>query len=84
MKVIAPTFITLTELAQCESAQQALAMYSDRPVPEYLPKFTMTDKGIAMLYPGDAGYEQGDQGAEGPQHRFWMLEEAWRYENSCE
>jgi hypothetical protein len=35
-----------------------------------------------MLYPGDAGYEAGDQDAEGRHHRMWMLEEGWRFENS--
>ena len=82
IEMMAPTFITLTELAQCDTVAQSLAMYRDRPVPEFLPKFTMTDKGIAMLYPGDAGYEQGDQNAAGPRHRFWMLDEAWRYEKT--
>lgn len=77
-----PTFITLVELSQCDTVAEALAMYSDRPVEEFLPRFTKTDRGVAMLYPGDAGYETGDQDAEGPQHRFWMLEEAWRYEKS--
>lgn len=82
IEMMPPTFVTLTELAHCESAQQALTMYSERPVPEYLPKFTMTDNGIAMLYPGDAGYELADQDVDGPRHRFWMLEEAWRFEKS--
>ena len=82
IEMMPPTFITLTELAGCDTVAQAMAMYRDRPVPEFLPKFTMTDKGIAMLYPGDAGYVDGDQNALGPRHRFWMLDEAWRYEKS--
>ncbi len=77
-----PTFITLTELAQCETAEQSLTMYRHRPIPEFLPKFTTTDQGIAMLYPGDAGYEKGEPDTDGPRHRCWMLDEAWRYEKS--
>lgn len=81
IEMMPPTFITLTELVKASDAADALAMYRHRKVPEYLPKFTMTDKGICMLYPGDAGYESGDQEAEGRHHRMWMLEEGWRFEN---
>ncbi len=77
-----PTFITLTELSACSNVKQALAMYRERPVPEILPKMTMTEKGVVMLYPGDAGYQDGDQTAIGPRNRFWMLDEAWRYEKT--
>lgn len=82
IEMMPPTFITLTELSEAANAADALSMYRERKVPEYLPKFTMTEKGICMLYPGDAGYESGDQDAEGPHHRMWMLEEGWRFENS--
>lgn len=82
IEMMPPTFITLTELAEASDAADALMMYRERKVPRYLPKFTMTDKGICMLYPGDAGYEAGDQDAEGRHHRMWMLEEGWRFENS--
>jgi hypothetical protein len=57
-------------------------MYRKRPVAKFLPKFTKTDEGIAMLYSGDAGYELADQTVDGPKHRIWMLEESWRYEKS--
>lgn len=77
-----PTFITLSELAACGNVAQALAMYRKRPVAKFLPKFTLTERGVAMLYPGDSGYEQAEQTVDGPKHRFWMLDEAWRYEKS--
>lgn len=80
IEMMPPTFITLTEIAEANDARDALAMYQERKVPEYLPRFTMTDKGICMLYPGDAGYEDGDQDAEGRHHRMWMLKEGWRFE----
>jgi 8-oxo-dGTP pyrophosphatase MutT (NUDIX family) len=82
LEMMPPTFITLTELAEAADANDALLMYRERKIPQYLPKFTMTNKGICMLYPGDAGYDLGDQEAEGRHHRMWMLEEGWRFENS--
>ncbi|WP_085758894.1 hypothetical protein [Oceanicoccus sagamiensis] len=60
----------------------ALAMYRQRPVPEILPKMTLTEAGVVMLYPGDAGYNDGDETVAGPRNRFWMLDEAWRYEKT--
>ncbi len=80
IEMMPPTFITLTELATTDTVGQAMAMYRKREVPEYLPKFTMTEKGICMLYPGDSGYESGDQNLAGRRHRMWMLDEGWRFE----
>ena len=77
-----PTFVTLTELASCQTVTEALAMYRDRPVSEFLPKITKIERGVAMLYPGDAGYERGDPHANGPRHRVLKLEEQWRYEKT--
>lgn len=77
-----PTFVTLTELNSCNSVAEVMLMYQNRPVQEFLPHTTVTDRGIAMLYPGDAGYENNDQTADGDRHRFWMLDEAWRYEKT--
>jgi hypothetical protein len=82
IEMMPPTFITLTELSDCANVAQALAMYRQRPVPELLPKMTMTEAGVVMLYPGDAGYDDGDQSVAGPRNRFWMLDEAWRYEKT--
>ena len=82
ISMMPPTFVTLTELSGCASAEQALAMYRQRPVPEILPRVIMTAQGILMLYPGDAGYESGDAAIGGPRNRFWMLDKAWRYEKT--
>ena len=83
IELMSPTFITLVELANCNTVAEALAMYQHRSVPELLPRFTVTDeRGVAMLYPGDAGYEQCDQNAAGARHRFWMGDEGWYYEKS--
>jgi 8-oxo-dGTP pyrophosphatase MutT (NUDIX family) len=81
IEMMPPTFVTLTEIAQARAAKDALSMYRQRTIPQYLPRFSMTERGICMLYPGDAGYEDRDHGAEGSRHRMWMLEEGWRFEN---
>lgn len=75
-----PTLITLSEMAQCRSAVEILQLYRSRPVAEYTPRFTVTERGVAMLYAGDAGYELGDADAEGSRHRCYLLDEVWRYE----
>lgn len=77
-----PTLITLSELEESEStsAAAAIAHFRRRPVPEYLPRFCSTDSGVVLLYEGDVGYDLGDPDGEGPRHRCYLLDEAWRYE----
>lgn len=84
MDMMPPTLITLSELSQCETVAQALAACRQRPVPEYMPRFCQTERGIVLLYEGDVGYDLGDPDGEGPRHRCYLLDEAWRYERrSC-
>lgn len=80
LEMLPPTVVTLNELQSCDSIAQALAMYRTRPVPVFEPRRVQTEKGIAILYVGDAGYERADPDAEGPRHRCWLLDNAWHYE----
>lgn len=75
-----PTLITLSELAESSSVAEVMRRYRERPVAAYTPRFTVTERGVAMLYAGDAGYELGNADAEGPRHRCYLLDEVWRYE----
>jgi 8-oxo-dGTP pyrophosphatase MutT (NUDIX family) len=80
LELMAPTFVTLTELAACKNVDQSLHQFSRRPVTVTLPKMTKTEQGVAMLYPGDQGYEQSDQQASGARNRLWVADHGWRYE----
>jgi hypothetical protein len=77
---MAPTFVTLTELAACEDVNQSLRQFAHRPVTVTLPKMTKSEQGVAMLYPGDEGYELADQQASGARNRLWIGDHGWRYE----
>ena len=82
LDMLPPTFITLTELAACSTATAALTKFSEQEVTTFLPRFTRTDQGVMVLYPGDSGYEEGDHNAEGNRHRLMMFDRPWRYEQS--
>ena len=79
MDMMPPAFITLTELSHCESVNAVMAMYRERGVVTYNPRFVRVDDGACMLYEGDAGYPDGNLAASGPQHRLWLLRESWKY-----
>lgn len=76
-----PTYITLTELATCRTAAEALAMYRSRPVLEILPKFVRSEQGPCVLYQGDAGYAEADPHKPGSRHRCWLRDDGWHYES---
>lgn len=81
--LMAPTFVTLWELCQCATAQQALLFYSAREVRHFKPKIVKCGDSRCALYAGDAGYESAclDE-AGGSRHRLWMIDGQWRYENN--
>ncbi|MGK0498601.1 MAG: 8-oxo-dGTP pyrophosphatase MutT (NUDIX family) [Oceanicoccus sp.] len=82
IEMMPPTVVTLSELCAASSSSEAIALFKQRPVTKFLPKFSKTEQGIVMLYPGDAGYQDADSNAADPRNRLWMLDEAWRYEKS--
>lgn len=82
LDMMPPTFITLSELATCDSVRDVEAMYRDRPVIEILPKFVATTNGPVALYPHDSGYASGNPDALGKRHRSFRAADGWHYE--CE
>lgn len=80
LEMMPPTFITLTELASCTSAEAVMAMYRARPVLEILPRFVVTDAGRVALYPDDAGYDSLDPEVQGKRHRCYRYRDGWHYE----
>lgn len=79
IELMPPTFVTLVELADCDSAASARAYYQRRGLRRYATRFTTQGDRVCMLYEGDAGYEARDPERSGPQHRLWMHPDGWRY-----
>lgn len=80
LDMMPPTFITLAELAVCNSMIEVEAMYRERPVTDILPKFVSTDNGVVALYPLDDGYEAGNAKSGGKRHRCYRADDGWHYE----
>lgn len=78
--LLPPTYITLLELADCVDAASALALYRGRQVMEVLPRLAEGGQSLVMLYPGDAGYADGNAQRPGPRHRCQLLEDGWHYQ----
>jgi hypothetical protein len=75
-----PTFVTLSQLNQGGSADDALNALRRRPFACYEPRLVIVPGGACTLYAGDAGYESCDAECAGARHRLWMLESGWRYD----
>lgn len=80
LHMMAPTYISLYELATCNSVQQVEAMYRNRSVIEILPKYTVIEGGGVALYPNDSGYASGDHTLSGRRHRALRRADGWHYQ----
>ena len=82
LRLAPPTFVTVTWLTEFERSAEALRELPARmPVP-FRPHIHRGEAGACMLYPGDAGYENGELDAVGARHRLWALADPWRYERT--
>jgi 8-oxo-dGTP pyrophosphatase MutT (NUDIX family) len=77
-----PTFVTIFELARHRHAAEALSALAAAGLKNFVPRICRVPGGACSLYEGDAGYETGNAGIEGPRHRLWMMGSDWRYEKS--
>ncbi|MFZ4583955.1 MAG: NUDIX hydrolase [Acidimicrobiia bacterium] len=75
-----PTWVTLWELLRYSSMEQLLAAAATREPEYFVTKIAPHDIGPVAMWFGDAGYATNDATIEGPRHRLWMDERAWRYE----
>lgn len=80
--LMAPTAITLLDLAARASAAEALSEWSRREVLEILPRRAQEGDGVVLLYPGDAGYAHVDPMTPGPRHRCYRRGDGWYYQRS--
>jgi 8-oxo-dGTP pyrophosphatase MutT (NUDIX family) len=80
MRLPPPTFVTVSWLVGHETAVAAIDTLGRQPLLTFRPRICSTADGGCILYPGDAGYEDGDVELPGPRHRLWVLPDGWRYE----
>lgn len=82
IEMMPPTFVTLTELAEYKTVDEALAACRARDAIVYEPRFSRADDAVVALYDGDAGYTESKADAEGPRHRCVMADSGWTYVRS--
>jgi 8-oxo-dGTP pyrophosphatase MutT (NUDIX family) len=80
LDMLPPTFIALLELSACNDLAEVWAMYRARQVVEIIPKFCVQATPPCTLYPGDAGYEDGDPTRVGARHRSVRRADGWDYQ----
>ncbi len=74
-----PTIMTLRSLLGYMSVEDAMIGIAARDPFSVFPVFAQTSDPIQVLFEGDAGYESGDGGAQGPCHRAQLIDGAWHY-----
>jgi 8-oxo-dGTP pyrophosphatase MutT (NUDIX family) len=80
--LLPPTIMTLRALVGYLSAQDAMHGIAARNAPHILPVFARAEDVVAVLFPGDAGYESGDALMMGSRNRVQMADGCWHY--GCE
>ncbi len=74
-----PTYVTLASLSGYENIADMLAQQRELTPPRVQPVFTHDDGEIAVLFAGDAGYEEGDSSIAGARHRAVLEDQTWVY-----
>ena len=84
IEMVPPTFITLMELGEHQTVDDALAAARSRAddIPHYETHIALDGKVPVSLWHGDAGYDTHDASAPGPRHRLTLKEGGWRFERT--
>lgn len=75
-----PTFVTVTWLVDHPDAATATRALGEAETLTFEPQIHVIEGGACILYPGDAGYENGTIQHDGPKHRLWSDGKRFRYE----
>ena len=79
LRLMPPTFVSLSDIADCASCDTARQRMGERDAILYAPRMAFVEDGICFLYAGDAGYDSEDLDAEGPRHRLYMVNDQLEY-----
>ena len=77
-----PTFVTVSWLLDHPDTTAAARHFGEAEILTFEPQIYMIEGGACILYPGDAGYEDGTLEHDGPRHRLWSNGGLFRYERS--
>ena len=73
LRLMPPTYVSLADIADCDSCAQARERIGQRDAIIYAPRMVSIDGGMCFLYAGDAGYQDNLLEAEGGRHRLYMI-----------
>ena len=79
LSMMPPTFVSLCELANMNSAAGAIKAFASRDAIIFLPKIIRSKSEVCILYEGDSGYLTGDPASAAVRHRLVMGEAGYRY-----
>ena len=79
LRLMPPTFVSLADIADCQSAAQARQRIGGRGAVVYAPRMVSVDGGICFLYAGDAGHHDSSLNTKGPRHRLYMVNDQLEY-----
>ena len=79
LRLMPPTYVSLSDIAQCESCDHARTVAGARQALVYAPRMVFVEDGICFLYAGDAGYEEENLDADGSRHRLYMVNDQLDY-----
>lgn len=77
--ILPPTYVTLRSLARYATVAQMVAGERTSPVPAVMPVITAVEGRVAVMFPGDAGYDSGDADAQGARNRAVLEGHSWHY-----
>lgn len=82
--ILPPTYVNLLNLSRYDDLDQMLAQERDTPAPQLMPVIGDDGGKLAVMFPGDAGYDTGDAVTAGPRHRVTLHGDHWEYTYSGE
>ena len=77
-----PTFVTVTWLVEHPDTETAARLLGEAETLVFRPQIHVREGGACILYPGDAGYEDGTLDHDGPRHRLVSDGRLFRYERT--
>jgi 8-oxo-dGTP pyrophosphatase MutT (NUDIX family) len=80
IEMAAPTWMTLSGLAQFTEFAEYVADARQRPELVFATHLAHAETGPVAIWEGDAGYDDADLECPGPRHRLYMGRGPWRYE----
>ena len=80
--MLPPTYVNLLNLSRYDSLATMLEGERHSPAPELMPSIGRDEGALAVMFPGDAGYDSGEANTEGARHRVIMVNKTWRYQYS--